>query len=395
MTSTEARPLPLERSDPFDPPTGLRTADPISPLLLSSGSTGWLVTRHSDAREILADTRFSSDRTEVDSPVRPIPEEMRTKGSAPGMFIGMDRPEHTRYRKLLTGQFTVRRMQALEGRIAEIVDAHLDAMTSGGARTADLVGDFALPVPSLVICELLGVRYTDRARFQQTTAGLLRLDNTPEQIRASRNSLREFMYALVEGKRAEPDEALISGLIADTDLTDEELVNIATLLLIAGHETTANMLALGTFALLTHPEQLSRLRAQPELIPRAVEELLRYLSIVHIGPIRVATEDLEIGGVHIEAGQTVLISLPMANRDSELVAQPDDLDVSRARTHHLAFGHGVHQCLGQQLARSEMTIGFAALLSRLPELTLAIPATGVPMRTDMAIYGVHSLPVRW
>jgi cytochrome P450 len=190
---------------------------------------------------------------------------------------------------------------------------------------------------------------------------------------------------------------VISGLITSgADLSDDELVGISMLLLIAGHETTANMLSLGTFALLQHPQQMQRLREQPESMPDAVEELMRYLSIVgSAGLPRVAREDLELAGAQVRAGQTVLISLPAVNRDPALGERPDELDLARERTHHLAFGHGIHQCLGQQLARVEMRIGFRTLLDRFPTLRLATPVEQVPLRTDMSIYGVHELLVAW
>jgi cytochrome P450 len=388
------RPMPTERATFFGPPEELRGLPPISPLRFASGATGWLITGHAEARAVLADPRFSSARAKAESVIREMPKKFREQGAQPGAFISMDPPEHTSYRKLLTAQFTVRRMRSLEPRIDQIVTEHLDAMAAAGP-TADLVTAFALPVPSLVICELLGVSYAQRAEFQSMTGTLLRLNSTEEELLASRDGMRRFMFTLVAAKRADPADDLISALINDTELTDEELVNIATLLLIAGHETTANMLALGTFALLQHPDQLRELRENPSLMPGAVEELLRYLTIVHFGLPRYAKADVEIGGTLVKEGQSVAISLPMANRDTALLDGADELDVSRERTHHLAFGHGVHQCLGQQLARIEMITGLRQLLARFPTLRLAVPPEEVPMRTDMAVYGVHSLPVSW
>jgi len=250
-----------------------------------------------------------------------------------------------------------------------------------------------------VICELLGVSYADRAEFQRLTATMLRMDASIEEALGASDALREFMHGLVEHKRTDPGDDLISGLIhhaaADPPLTDGELVNIANLLLIAGHETTANMLALGTFALLSRPAQLAALRADPALIGDAVEELLRFLSIVQLGLFRFTTEEVELAGHRIPAGQTVVISVQAANRDGGQWARSGELDVTRGRGPHLAFGHGVHQCLGQQLARVELTIGFDHLLRRLPNLRLAVPPEQVPLRSDMIIYGVYSLPVAW
>ncbi|MGB8994117.1 MAG: cytochrome P450, partial [Pseudonocardiaceae bacterium] len=282
-----------------------------------------MVTGLDQARVVLSDRRFSSDRFRQGSLFSDVSDEVREQlfdeRSRVGSFISMDPPEHSRYRKLLTGKFTVRRMRQLTPRIMEIVTEHLDAMLAGGT-SADLVPAFALPVPSLVICELLGVPYADRREFQHRTAMMLRLDTPIENFLRVRDEIRHFMRRLVIDKRDHPTDDLLSELVhSDTDpaLTDDELVNIANLLLIAGHETTANMLALGTFALLEHPDQLHALRADPSLIDGAVEELLRYLSIVHLGLPRVALEPVQLGEHEIPAGATVLISLPEANRDPE------------------------------------------------------------------------------
>jgi cytochrome P450 len=220
-----------------------------------------------------------------------------------------------------------------------------------------------------------------------------------DEALANADALRAFIQRLITQKREIPADDLISGLIhhaaADPPLTDDELVNMANLLLIAGYESTANMLALGVFVLLQRPDQLALLRADPARIPGAVEELLRYLSVVHAGVLRFAKEDLELGGEHIPAGSTVMISPLAANRDARHWADPQVLDVTRRRSPHLAFGHGVHQCLGQQLARIEVQVAYAQLLRRLPGLRLAVPPADVPLRNDMLTYGVHALPVTW
>jgi len=267
-----------------------------------------------------------------------------------------------------------------------------------GGTSADLVTAFALPVPSLVICELLGVSYADRAEFQDRTAMMLNLGTSFEELLRVRDEMREFMLQLVAQKRAQPTDDLLSGLIhgeADPALTDDELVGIVSLLLIAGHETTANMFGLGIFALLEHPEQLDILRKDPPLIDGAIEELLRYLSIVHVGLTRVTVEPVQLGGHQIPVRAMVLISLPETNRDPDHWNEPGALDVARPRRPHLAFGHGVHQCLGQQLARVEMTLGFTELLRRLPGLRLTVAPEDVPLRIEMIVYGVHALPVAW
>ena len=394
--------LPMARECPFDPPEEyrrLRADDPVSRLAFPDGSMGWLLTRYDDVRALLADPRVSSRRSLSVNPIRELPPEAEELLRIdPGQFIGMDPPEHTRYRRLLTGQFTVRRMNALVPRIEQIVADHLDAM-AGMTPPVDLVKAFALPVPSLVICELLGVPYADRDLFQRMSRALLSFETDVPTLMQARNDMRAYMLELVLAKRVRPHDDLIGGLIQrespEGALTDEELVNIGNLLLVAGHETTANMLGLGALALLRHPQQLRALRDNPALTDRAVEELLRYLTIVQFGLVRIALEDLEIGGQWIGAGEPIVAALASANRDAAHFPDSDDLDVTRAYSPHLAFGHGVHQCLGQQLARVEMQAGFRGLFERFPSLRLAIPVDQIRMRDDTFVYGVQELPVTW
>ncbi|MFC5818148.1 cytochrome P450 [Nonomuraea harbinensis] len=397
----------LERGRcPFDPPPGLRERrgqGAVQPLPLRNGAQAWLVTGFEEARTVLSDPRFSADKMrhrdatsmqphEVDATTTPEPPATREDG----FFVFMDPPEHTRLRRLLTGQFTVRRMKALESRVTEIAVEHIEAMKAAGDE-ADLVPAFALPLPSLVICELLGVDYADRAEFQEHTSVALDSSADPERRALSGAELYGFMQRLVAHKRDNPADDLLSGLVHDADppLTDAQLVDVALVLLGAGHETTANQLSLSTFALLENPDQLAALRADPSLIDNAVEELLRHLSIIQLGVNRVTTEPVTLGGVDIPAGATVVIATPEVNRDAQHWPDPDRLDVRRPRTPHLAFGHGVHQCLGQQLARVEMQIGLRELITRLPGLRLAVPAEKIPVRNEMLIFGVHSLPVTW
>ncbi len=394
--------LPLARECPFDPPEEyrrLRDEDPVSRLAFPDGSTGWLVSRYDDVRALLADPRVSSARGLRTNPIRELPPEaeelMRIQ---PGQFIFMDPPVHTRYRRLLTGQFTVRRMNALAPRIEQIVADHLGAMTQM-TPPVDLVQAFTLPVPSLVICELLGVPYADRELFQQRSRALLSMNTDVEILMQVRQQMQDYMLGLVREKRGQSTDDLLSGLIQrespDGDLSDEELVSIGNLLLVAGHETTANMLALGTLTLLQHPEQLNALRNDPALFDQAIEELLRYLTIVQFGLVRTALEDLEVGGQWIRAGEPIVAALASADRDPAHFANPDDVDVTRPYSPHLAFGHGVHQCLGQQLARVEMKAGFRGLFERFPSLRLAVPLEQIRMREDTFVYGVQELPVTW
>ncbi|MGP4099625.1 cytochrome P450 [Nonomuraea sp. KM90] len=401
-TATMRRILPAEMVErgrnPFDPPPGLRGQGAVRPVELLNGARAWLVTGFEEARTVLSDARFSADkiRHRDATSLRPHEPAEAKAEREDGIFVFMDPPEHTRLRRSLTGQFTVRRMRELESRVREIAVEHIEAMKAAGTE-ADLVPAFALPLPTLVICELLGVDHADRAEFQERTAVGLNASSTPQEQATARAELYAFMRRLVAAKRSTPADDLLSGLVHDTDpaLTDAQLVDVALLLLTAGHETTANMLGLGTFALLEHPDQLAALRADPGLIDNAVEELLRFLSILQLGVSRVATEPVTLGGVDLPAGATVVIATPEVNRDPRHWDDPDTLDVRRPRTPHLAFGHGVHQCLGQQLARIELRIGLGELLSRLPGLRLAVPAEQVPVRDEMLIFGVRSLPVTW
>ncbi|MFD8278588.1 cytochrome P450 [Streptomyces solisilvae] len=411
VTSRASTPsaLPRHRDCPFDPPsayTELREEGGASRLAFPDGNVGWLLTRHEDVSQLLADDRFSSDRRRTSSPVHSFPvrpDDRRMLGS----FIGMDPPEHTRYRRLLSKWFTARGMRGLQPRIEEIVEDRLAAMECAGPP-ADLVTSFAQPIPSLVICELLGVPYEDRTDFQRWATVLLRLGQSQQEVYAARDALWDYMRGLIDAKRHRPDEALLSRLVngdhgapggpgtaTAAGLTDDELTGVGLLLLVAGHETTANMLALGTYALLRHPEQAGMVRERPEVIDHAVEELLRYLTIVQFGTVRVAREDLEIAGVRVRAGETVVGSLASANRDSSRFPDPDTLDVTRDTPDQMAFGHGIHQCLGQHLARMEMRTGYPALLRRFPTLRLAVEPDQVPLRHDMLVYGVHRLPVTW
>ncbi|KOX20470.1 cytochrome P450 [Saccharothrix sp. NRRL B-16348] len=393
--------LPMERdAGPFDPPrriTELREGRPVSPMIFPDGHEGWLVTGYDEVRKLMADTRFSSRQdigiVHVPYETPGMPAATEPSPQLPGLFISMDPPDHTRLRRMLTGAFTVKRMKQLEEHIADIVERQLDEL-AGLPQPVDLVTAFALPVPSLVICELLGVPYADRENFQVNSSKFLEKDVVLDEKMAAFGAMNAYLADLVTRKRAEPGEDLLSDLARHDDLTVEELTGIAFLLLLAGHETTANMLSLGTFALLEHPEQLAALHADPELLPGAVEELMRYLSVADIF-YRYATEDIELGGETIPEGSTVVVSLLAANHDPRRFENPDALDVHRNARGHLSFGHGIHQCLGQQLARIEMRAGFGGLLRRFPTLRLAVPADEVKLKTDMNIYGVHELPVTW
>ncbi|MFF8277120.1 cytochrome P450 [Streptomyces lateritius] len=384
--------LPTERTSgcPFDPPAELleaRRHGPISRYTHPGGKPGWLITGYDMVRSVLADPRLSSRKelmNVVDFELPPAP---------PGEFLLMDEPEHSRYRKPLVGKFTVRRMRLLTERIEQITAERLDAMEKAGPPT-DLVTAFAKPIPTIVICEILGVPYEDRASFQEQIDAFMGGEVSDEELIAAYTATQEYLAQLVAAKRADPTDDILSEL-TDSDLTDEELKGISLILLAAGFDTTANMLSLGAFALLRHPEQLAALRADPALTDGAVEELLRYLSVAKTFH-RTALEDVELGGQTVKAGTTVVLSYNTANRDPDRFSDPHALDLRRQAAGHLAFSHGIHQCLGQQLARIEMRVALRALVDRFPTLRLAVPAEEVALRPETAdIFGVKSLPVTW
>jgi cytochrome P450 len=399
---TRAPVLPLHmRRDAFSPTQELRQVREsvgVQTVTSTFGMTVYLVTRHDDVKEVLSDhQRFSNSRPpEFRVPGAPDVSADEQANARAGNLLALDPPEHSRVRRMLTPEFTIRRMKRLEPRIIEIVDAQLDAMQSAGPRV-DLVDSFALPIPSLVICELLGVPYDDRDDFQRRSARQLDLSlPLPERLELGRQS-RTYMQSLVERARRDPGDDILGMLVRDhgAELTDAELVGIAGLLLLAGHETTSNMLGLGTLALLRQPEQLAAVRDDPDAVSPAIEELLRWLSIVHTAIPRITTTDVQLAGVPIPAGQLIFASLPSGNRDPGFIDSPEVLDIRRGAPGHLAFGHGVHHCLGAPLARMEMRIAFPALLRRFPTLALGEDFDDVQFRSFHFIYGLKSLAVTW
>ncbi|MCH9734443.1 MAG: cytochrome P450 [Actinomycetia bacterium] len=384
--------------DPAPELSEIRASTGVQEVTLAFGTPAYLVTRHEDIKAVLSDPlRFSSRRAAENRGIgRSADDPGEQARISAGSLLLADPPEHQRLRQMLTPEFTVRRMQRLQPRIAEIVDQHLDAMEQAGPP-ADLVTAFALPIPSLVICELLGVPYADRASFQHRTTRLIDLSTPQDERLALQRESHEYMTGLVERARREPGDDLLSMMVREhaDEITDDELVGIAGLLLPAGHETTANMLALGTLALLTHPDQLAVMRDDPDAGAAGVEELLRYLSIVHTVVLRMTTTEVEIAGVRIPAERLVVLSLPAGNRDPAFIDDPDALDISRGVLGHLAFGHGIHHCIGAPLARMEMCVALPALLRRFPDLALAEPFSEVRFRTFFMVYGLASLQVTW
>lgn len=390
--------LPTARSNYFDPPlelARLREEQSLRRLEYVDGHQGWLVTSYALARAVLCDARFSSRPELLRPPVGTLRASSTVRRAAdPGDFVRIDPPEHTRFRRMLAGEFTVRKMNELRPQIESIVEGRLDAMEQA-PRPVDLVQMFAVPVPMLTICELLGVPYSSRKRFERETQVMVSVASTSDEVAASVQAVTDFLYELVRDKRARPSEDLLGRLVVMGQLSDTELVGIARALLLGGHETTANMLAFGTFALLLHPAQLKALKADYSLIDNTVEELLRYLTIVQFGRTRAALEDIELEGRVIKEGECVTVSLPAANRDPHKFAEPDEFNIIQASGGHLSFGHGIHQCIGQHLARLEMRIGLSALFKWFPQLRMAVAPEDIPLRRQMITYGVHELPVTW
>jgi cytochrome P450 len=395
----DVRELPVYmRRRGFEPAPELAKAPRVSRVRTPLGIEAWMLTGYDDIRAVLADPeRFSNAAAMRANPALAELSETEIARRQAGNLLGFDPPGHTGLRRMLAGEFTARRMRRLEPRVAEIIEEHLEAMAQAGPP-ADLVTAFALPVPSLVICELLGVPYADRADFQARTSRQLDISVPIEERMRLQTASRDYMACLVALARARPGEDLLGMLVREhgDELSSDELVGIASLLLIAGHETTSNMLALGTLALLRHPEQLAALREAPDeptVVEAAVEELLRWLSIVHTGTMKTTTTTVEVAGQRIEAGELVLCALPAANRDPAVTAEPHRLDITRGTGRHLAFGHGPHHCLGAPLARLEMRTALPALLRRFPSLA-EVPG-GAEFRSFHMVYGLQALSVTW
>jgi cytochrome P450 len=368
-------------------------------VALPDGWKVWLVTRYADTRAALADPRLHKDwagkLTGEDWAPDPVTAYLNVH------LLNADPPDHTRLRKLVTKAFTPRRVAALRPRIEAIAAALLESMEASfaaGSREVDLIESFAFPLPVTVICELLGVPAADQGKFRAWSQAIVSSTIEPGEFRAAGVAMFHYFTDLVAAKRRAPADDLVSALIeardSDDSLNERELIAMLFLLLVAGHETTTNLIATGTLALLSNPGELARLRADPALLPGAVEELLRYVNPLNHATERFTVDPVEIGGVTIPARQWVLAVTSSANRDPDRFAEPDRLDLGRDAGGHLAFGHGIHYCLGAPLARLEGEIAFGALLARFPALSLAVPAAGLRWRPSSLIHGLETLPVR-
>jgi cytochrome P450 len=374
----------------------LREERPLCPLQYPDGHVGWLVTSHALGRAVLGDPRFSQHPPRFPVDVAGLLEALEAGPESAGDLLFMDPPEHTRLRRQQSGYFTVRRIDEHTNAVERIVDARLDAMEKAGPPI-DLVDAFALPVASATICELLGVPHEDGERFLRPSAVLMAgSETTAAEKQAAMAEFYDYVRDVLEERRRQRRRDLLSELVAAGELSDDELTGLAFVLFVAGHDTTASMLALSTYFLLYDRRRWEALAADPSSVEGVTEELLRYLTITPAGIMaRTATEDVELAGIVIRAGESVTVHTGAANRDAGRFDDPDEFDPGRDARAHLSFAHGRHMCLGQHVARLELRLGLRGLAQRLPTLRLAVPSEQVPMRDGIVRYGVERLPVEW
>ncbi|MGW5119016.1 cytochrome P450 family protein [Streptomyces noursei] len=376
----------------------MRDEAPVQKVVLPQGLAVWLLTRYDDVRAALSDPRLRSDKSDVDGILRNhlVSQEARESwvDELSGNLLNTDPPDHTRLRRLVNRAFTPRTVAAMRSRIEEVTDELLDALPRGSE--VDLLASFALPLPIIVICDLLGVPPEDRGVFTDWSNALLSSADAAETAEAGQKMFA-FLGALLAEKRARPADDLLSGLVQVRDeedrLSEEELISMALLLLVAGNESTVNLIGNSVLALLRHPDQLAALRADPALLPGAIEEFLRYDGPINTATFRSTAEPVTFSGVTIPAGELVVVSLLAANRDAGRFADPDRLDVTSPAGGHLGFGHGAHFCLGAPLARMEGEIALGRLLARFPDIKPALALDELTYRFSTIIHGLEKLPV--
>lgn len=396
----EAPRFPFLRTCPFDPPpeyARARQGGPLSPVTLWNGKRAWLVTRYAEIRQVLMDDqRFSGRMAHPDFPR--VTEARVAVDRNERAFVGMDNPEHDQYRRMFTREFSVRRMLALKPQIESIADSLIDEMVAHGPPV-DLASTLAVKFPSLVMSALFGSPYEDHRFIIECAVARHGLTQSPQQAEAKARELAGYVRRLIDEKEADPADDMVSRVIASHVkpglLSRDDFAEIGAMILRAGHDTTTNMIGMGMLLILRDDALRRRAQESPAAIEAAVEELLRYITPVQFSPRRVALEDVEIGGVTVRKGDGLFMLLASANRDERVFADPDTLDCDRDASEHMTFGYGIHQCLGQTLARIELQIIYPALLQRLPTLRLAVPIESIRFKDDMQIYGVHNLPVTW
>ena len=395
---TSGRSWPFERTDPLDPPPELaeiRATEPVTQVTLWDGSTIWMATRYQDIRSLLNDARLTSDTSREGFPQSSATAVAQRGGQK--NLARMDPPKHDQHRLMLTADFMVKQVRGLRPYLDALLDERYTAMEQS-ERPVDLVKVVAQPVPANIIVKILDLPQELSDFFLDRVNRWMSLDSTPEESNIAAADALDYFAELIEERKDSTGDDLVSRLIRDHvntgDMTKHELQHMLHLLLVGGFDTTANMIALGTLVFLEHPDQLAQVRDNPELVPGAVEELLRYLSVAHHVGFRMATADIELGAAHIHAGDGVLAPIMAANRDPEKFPEPDTFDVHRDARGHLAFGYGVHQCLGQALARVELQAVFSTLFQRFPNLEVAVPVEQLRFKNAL-IYGVEELPVTW
>ncbi|MGA6166070.1 cytochrome P450 [Amycolatopsis magusensis] len=373
----------------------MRQEEPIVRVTLPSGEVAWLVSRYADVKLVLSDERFSS---QVAAPGFPkgfyFPVDPQ-----PGAFVAVDPPEHTRYRRMIMGQFTKKRAEALRPEIQQIVDEHIDKLLAG-PKPVNLVTAFARPIPLMVVCDLLGVPYSDRLAFGRWINTLVEANPSPAARNASAAALFGYMNKLVADKERKPTDDVLGRLAGEQirkgELNRNEAVVIGMMLLSAGYDTTASSLSLSVLSLLQNPDQMKLLREEPEIAVSAVEELLRHQNVMQHGVARVAVEDVELAGQTVRAGEGVIALTSSADRDDEMYPDADRLDLTRGGSNPLAFGFGIHSCIAKFLARVEMQIALSTLVRRIPTLELAAKPEELEFRNPSAmVYSVNELPVTW
>ncbi len=392
--------LPLPRQHPLDPPPKYRellNARPMTRVRTPQGDTAWFVARHEDAQAVLNDRRFSSD------PRSPgFPSYMTAKFEpAPGFFMAMDAPDHPRLRKFVSRELVTSTIEPMRPQIEQLFDRLLSELTRSG-RSAELIKQLALPMAATVICDLLGAAPEDRELVKHHVDILLDRSKSAEEQGAAGFGLFTYFDKLVTTKKQNPSDDMLGRLVRVADgggLTHQELIGIASLILLGGYDTMVQMIGLGVITMLEHPEQLAAIRADKALVPSAVDELLRFLTVNHAGLPRAALEDVVVGDQRIRAGEGVLVMINAANRDPSAFPDADKFDIRRSTAAnsnaHLAFGHGLHKCIGTAVAKVELETVFARLFSALPDLRIAKPLDELPFRHTMVLYGVEELPVAW
>ena len=389
--------FPMPRESPFDPPPqilDLLENRPICKVRLWNGQEAWLVTRYEDVKAVLTNKAFSSD---VRTPGYPkVSASLAT--FTEGLLNHMDPPEHDEYRRMLAPEFMVKRIERLRPEVQAIVDELIDAMLEHGAPV-DLISALAFPVPARVTCAMLGIPFDDQAFFVSCAETFLGGTASAEETAAAQADLFVYLGKLIAEKTTEPTDDVLGYMASEHvkrgAISTEALTTIAMLILIAGFDTTANMIGLGLLTLMQHPDQLELLKREPDLIPGAAEELLRFLTITHRGRHKAALEDVEIGGQLIRAGEGVIAAQDAADRDASVFEDPNTLDVRREARNHLAFGHGVHQCLGAALARIELQVSYETVLRRLPDIRLAVGLDEIEFKHEASVYGIRNMPVVW